>query len=330
MHANAHPIVPHPSVAVVIPCLNEGATIAQVVGDAQKALPHATVIVFDNASTDDTSTQAQAAGAEVIYVSLRGKGNVVRRMFADVDADILVMVDGDATYDLSCAPAMIEQLVRDGLDMVVGQRVSEHLDRSTYRFGHRAGNVLLTRAVNRMFRGHFQDILSGYRILSRRYVKSFPALARGFEIETELTVHALELRMACAEVPTPYFSRPEGSTSKLSTYRDGARILRVISKLFINERPLTFFGHVGFVLILCAFVLAVPVFRTYLDTHTVPRFPTAMLSLGMTLMGGLSMLAGIILQNVTLGRQEAKRLAYLRIPPTPRAYSPRGDSRPPP
>lgn len=228
-----------PNVAVVIPCYNEAAAIAAVVRDFREHLPDAQIVVFDNNSSDDTAAIARAAGARVVSVPLQGKGNVVRRMFADVDADVFVMVDGDATYDASIAPALIDRLLDDGLDMVVGARVSD--EREAYRLGHRFGNVLLTQCAATIFGRTFKDMLSGYRIFSRRYAKTFPAHSAGFEIETELAVHALGLRMPVAEIDTQYKSRPEGSESKLNTYRDGFRILMTIMKLFKSERPFAFF-----------------------------------------------------------------------------------------
>lgn len=301
-------------VAAVIPCFNEALAIGQVINEFHAALPEAEIHVFDNNSTDDTAAVARARGALVTHVALRGKGNVVRRMFADVEADVYVMVDGDATYDLSAARGLIDKLVEGNLDMVVGSRVDVGDDIKTYRRGHRFGNRLLTGAVARLFGGGLQDMLSGYRVFSRRYAKSFPAMSKGFETETELTVHALELRMPFAEVRTPYRSRPEGSESKLSTYRDGWRILKTIFKLFVSERPLLFFSGVAGALTLLALALAAPLFVTYLDTGLVPRLPTAVLATGIMLAAMLSLVCGIVQHTVTIGRQEAKRLRYLAIP----------------
>jgi len=301
-------------IAAVIPCFNEALSIAQVIDEFRAALPEAQVHVFDNHSTDDTAAVARASGAQVTHVALRGKGNVVRRMFADVEADVYVMVDGDATYDIARVREMIELLLRDNLDMVVGARQDDLQDAQTYRPGHRLGNRLLTGAVSGLFGGSFTDMLSGFRVFSRRYVKSFPALARGFEIETELTVHALELRMPYAELPTLYRSRPEGSHSKLSTYRDGWRILVMITKLVVSERPLVFFLLVSAVLALGAVALAVPLLLTYLQTGLVPRIPTAVLVTGMMLGAMLSAVCGAVLRTVTLGRREVKRLRYLEVP----------------
>lgn len=302
-------------IAVILPCYNEEAAIGTVVRDFRATLPQADVYVYDNNSRDRTIEVATAAGAIVRREPLQGKGNVVRRMFADVDADIYVLCDGDVTYDVASAPAMIEKLVHEQLDMVVGCRVDE--DVASYRKGHRLGNALFTGAVAQLFGNRFSDILSGYRIFSRRYVKSFPSLARGFEIETELTVHALELRMPIAEVDTPYGARPEGSVSKLSTYRDGFRILHMIVKLFKNERPLQFFSMIFVAFGLLSLGLAVPVIDTYIDTGLVPRMPTALLSASIMLLGFLSLTCGFILDTVTHGRREIKRLAYLGVATLP-------------
>jgi len=301
-------------IAAVIPCFNEALAITQVVEEFRAALPAAEIHVFDNNSTDDTAAVARAAGASVTHVALRGKGNVARRMFADVEADVYVMVDGDATYDVGEVRRLIALMVEGNLDMVVGSRVDDGADMQTYRRGHRFGNALLTGAVASLFDGRMTDMLSGYRVFSRRYAKSFPALSRGFEIETELTVHALELRMPFAEVPVPYRARPEGSESKLSTYRDGWRILKTICKLFVSERPLQFFSGAAGVLVLLSLILAEPLVSTYLNTGLVPRQPTAVLVTGMMLTAMLSFVCGVVLHTVTIGRREAKRLCYLGIP----------------
>jgi glycosyltransferase involved in cell wall biosynthesis len=301
-----------PRVAVLIPCFNEEAAISKVVADMRRALPNATVYVYDNNSRDATVAVATAAGAVVRNERRQGKGNVVRRMFADIDADAYVLVDGDATYDAASAPAMVERLFAERLDMVVGCRVQTAA--GAYRPGHRFGNVVLTSVAAWLFGKSFTDILSGYRVFSRRFVKSFPALAKGFETETELTVHALELRMPIAEIDTPYGVRPEGSTSKLSTYKDGFRILRLILSLYKHERPLLFFGTGAVLLALLAIGLAIPIFLEYAQTGLVPRFPTAILATGIMILASLSLTAGIILETVTRGRQELKRLAYLQIP----------------
>jgi glycosyltransferase involved in cell wall biosynthesis len=298
-------------VAVILPCYNEEAAIGTVVREFRKTLPDARVYVYDNNSRDKTIQVATEAGAIVRREPLQGKGNVVRRMFSDIEADVYVLCDGDVTYDVASAPAMIDMLVNEQLDMVVGCRVDS--DAASYRAGHRFGNALFTGFVAKLFGNRFTDILSGYRIFSRRYVKSFPALARGFEIETELTVHALDLRMPIAEMDTPYGARPEGSQSKLSTYGDGYKILKMIIKLFKNERPLQFFGIIFAVMALISLLLAVPVVETFLETGMVPRFPTAILSAFIMLLGFLSLTCGFVLDTVTHGRREMKRLAYLAV-----------------
>lgn len=299
-------------IAIIIPCYNEAQTIATVIHDLRRSIPNATCYIFDNNSSDDTTDVARRAGANVRQVTLQGKGNVVRRMFADIDADIYVMVDGDATYDASVAPQLIEKLVDEGLDMVVGNRVSDEV--AAYRLGHRFGNEMLTGVVAFIFGRTFNDMLSGYRIFSKRFVKSFPAHARRFEIETELSVHALELRMPVAEVVTNYGIRPEGSVSKLNTYRDGFHILWTIFKLIKLERPLAFFAVGFFAALAIAVTLSTPVFATYLETGLVPRLPTALLSAAFVLLGFMLLVCGLILDNVTMGRIEAKRFAYLQIP----------------
>lgn len=307
-----------PRVAVLIPCHNEAAAIADVLREFSQVLPEARLHVFDNASTDNTAAIATAAGAQVTHVGRRGKGEVVRRMFADIEADVYVMVDGDATYDPSHVREHIDQLLSQQLDMLVGHRQDDPRDAGTYRPGHRWGNRLLTHVVIRLFGGGFSDMLSGYRVFSRRYVKSFPAMARGFETETELTVHALELRMPHGEVPVVYRSRPEGSTSKLSTLRDGRRILHTIFTLFVSERPLRFFLSLALLLALISLGLSVPLWLTYVQTGLVPRLPTAVLATGIMLCAMLSLVCGAILHTVTIGRREAKHLAYLRTPFWPR------------
>jgi glycosyltransferase involved in cell wall biosynthesis len=301
-----------PRVAVLVPCHNEEAAVAKVVADFRAALPTATVYVYDNASTDRTSELARAAGAVVRREPRKGKGNVVRRMFADVEADIYVLVDGDATYHAASAPAMVDKLQSDLLDMVNGARITQ--EAAVFRAGHRLGNRILAGIVAMVFGNHIQDMLSGFRVLSRRFVKSFPALSRGFEIETELTVHALELRMPVDEVATPYGSRPEGSNSKLSTIKDGIRILLTIVTLLKEERPLLFFGAIAAFCALLSLVLAYPLLVTYFETHLVPRFPTAILSAAIMLLAFLSLSAGFILDTVTRGRLEMKRMQYLSLP----------------
>lgn len=297
-------------VAVLIPCYNEEKAIAQVVRDFRAALPDADIYVYDNNSGDRTVEVARAAGAVVRREPLQGKGNVVRRMFADIEADVYVMTDGDATYHAPSAPAMIAKLVEENLDMVVGTRLHSDVE-GAFRQGHQWGNRLLTGFVAWLFGDRFGDMLSGYRVFSRRFVKSFPALAKGFETETELAVHALALRMPVDEVETPYGARPPGSESKLRTYRDGWRILMTIIKLFKEERPLAFFSLIFALLAAIAVLLAVPVVVTYMETGLVPRFPTAILATGIMLLAFLSLACGFILDNVTHGRREMKRLNYL-------------------
>lgn len=297
-------------VAVLVPCYNEARTIGDVVREFRAALPDATVYVYDNNSADDTARHAAAAGAVVRHEPFQGKGQVVRRMFSDIDADLYVLVDGDSTYEAAAAPRMIERLLRDNLDMVNGVRVSEVVE--AYRPGHRFGNWLLTSLVAWMFGRRTRDMLTGYRVFTRRFVKSFPALTSGFEIETEITVHALELRMLMADVETVYGGRPEGSESKLSTFRDGFRILRTIGILVKEERPLTFFGSVALVLTVVAVGIFTPVLLEYLETGLVPRFPTAILAVALMLTAMLSLSCGLVLSTVTLGRREVKRLIYLQ------------------
>jgi glycosyltransferase involved in cell wall biosynthesis len=299
-------------IAVLLPCYNEDAAIGVTVAGFRAVLPDAEIYVYDNNSTDRTREVAAAAGAIVRTERMQGKGNVVRRMFADVEADIYIMADGDATYEAAAAPAMIAQLVSEQLDMVVGARRSEV--EAAYRRGHRFGNALLTTMLAWAFGRSFSDILSGYRVFSRRFVKSFPVLSAGFEIETEISVHALEMRMPVAEVVTAYAARPEGSVSKLSTYSDGWRILRTIAMLFRFERPLLFFGGFGALLAAVAIGLAIPLVVTFLQTGLVPRFPTAVLATGLMLLAALNGFCGLILDTVVRGRREVRRLAYLAQP----------------
>jgi glycosyltransferase involved in cell wall biosynthesis len=296
-------------VAVLVPCFNEEASIAKVVADFRAALPGAAIYVYDNNSSDRTAEMARAAGARVRRETHQGKGNVVRRMFSDVEADLYVLVDGDATYDAASATTMITRLLEDRLDMVVAARVRD--DPDAYRRGHQLGNRLFTGFVDWLFHATLTDVLSGYRVFSRRFVKSFPALSRGFEIETELTVHALQLELAVAEIPTPYYARPQGSVSKLSTWRDGLRLAATIFKLFRSERPLPFFSVIGIALAAVSIGLAIPILITYLEQGNVPRFPTAILSTGLMLLAFLSIASGLILDTVTRGRREMKLLAYL-------------------
>jgi glycosyltransferase involved in cell wall biosynthesis len=301
-----------PTVAVLVPCYNEAIAIRSVVAAFREALPGATVFVYDNNSSDNTVEEARAAGAIVRTERLQGKGNVVRRMFADVEAEVYVLVDGDGTYDAPSAPSLIRRLLEDSLDMVNAVRVESST--AAYRAGHRLGNRVLTGFVAWLFGSRSSDMLSGYRIFSRRFVKSFPALAAGFEIETELTVHALELRLPIAEMRTPYRERPPGSVSKLNTYRDGMRIATTIFTLIKEEKPLAFFSLVALALAVAAIGLGIPIWLTFRETGLVPRLPTAVLSMGLMLMAALSATCGLILDTVTRGRKETKRLAYLSVP----------------
>jgi len=300
-------------VAVLIPCFNEEKTIGKVVGDFRKALPDAEIYVYNNRSTDRTVEIATATGAIVRDETHPGKGNVVRRMFADIEADIYVLVDGDDTYHAPSASTMVQKLIVDRLDMVVGTRLSDY-SANAFRLGHRFGNDLLTGFLGMLFGRNCTDILSGYRVFSRRFVKSFPAVSKGFETESELTVHALELRMSIGEMTTPYQTRPQDSVSKLRTYRDGMRILLMILVMFKEERPLTFFSLVFGFLSILSLLLAYPILITYLQTGLVPRFPTAILSTGIMTLAFLSLTCGFILDTVTRGRRELKRLIYLSIP----------------
>jgi glycosyltransferase involved in cell wall biosynthesis len=301
-------------VAVLVPCYNEEAAVATVVADFRKALPSAEIFVYDNNSSDRTMEVARDAGAQVRSERRQGKGHVVRRMFADVDADIYVLVDGDATYDAASAPRMIDKLLSDRLDMVVGLRVDQA--EAAYRLGHRAGNRMLTSFLSSVFGQVFKDILSGYRVFSRRFVKSFPVLSDGFEIETELSVHALELALPVTEIETPYYARPKGSFSKLNTWHDGFRILGTILKLYRSEKPLRFFTVIGIFLALVSIGLAIPIVATYLALGIVPRLPTAVLSMGLMILAMLSASSGLVLDTVTRGRREMKLLAYLSQAPT--------------
>jgi len=312
-HAGGGPAPPR--IAVLVPCFNEAESVARVVGDFRAALPTATIYVYDNLSTDDTAARAREAGAVVRGENQQGKGHVVRRMFADVEADVYVLVDGDNTYDASSAPAMVERLTGGLLDMVNGRRVA--VEESAYRFGHRSGNRWISAIVGAGFGRRFDDLLSGYRVLSRRFVKSFPALSAGFEIETEMAVHALELRLPVAEVDTPYRSREGGSESKLSTVRDGLRIGWAIIWLLKEVRPLLVFGLFGLALALTSLILAEPVVVEYMRTGLVPRFPTAVLATGLMVSAMVSAVAGLIMDSVARGRREVKRMCYLAVGAAP-------------
>ncbi|MFO1248090.1 MAG: glycosyltransferase family 2 protein [Alphaproteobacteria bacterium] len=299
-------------VAVLVPCYNEEAAIATVVKDFRAALPGATIYVYDNNSKDQTSARAREAGAVVRLETRQGKGNVVRRMFADIEADIYVLVDGDDTYDAGAAPRMISQMIGEGADLLTARRI--HTDAAAYRPGHVLGNRMLTGLTSLLFNVHLSDMLSGYRIFSRRFVKSFPFTAEGFAIETELTVHAVRLMMPMSEMDTRYKERPVGSVSKLNTYRDGFRILGTIGYLVREERPLVFFASIAFLFAAVAVLIGAPVVSEYLHTGLVPRLPTAVLATGLMVIAFLSLTCGLILDTVTRGRWEAKRMAYLAIP----------------
>ena len=315
-------------VAVLIPCFNEEAAVASVVQGMRAALPDAVIYVYDNGSTDRTVECAKGAGAVVRHEPARGKGNVVRRMFADVDADTYILVDGDGTYDPTVAPAMIQRLLDDQLDMLNAARVEQ--GEGAYRAGHRFGNAMISGAVAQIFGHGFRDILSGYRAFSRRYVKSFPALAAGFEIETELTIHALQLRMPTAELDARYGSRAAGSVSKLNTYRDGFRILGAILRIAKEERPLMFFALLAALMAATSIGLSMPVFEEYRRSGLVPRFPTAILSTGIMILAFLSLTCGFVLDSVTRGRYEMKRLHYLQEHPPTRPGSDPADGAPRP
>ena len=301
---------PAARVAVLIPCLNEASTIAKVVFDFRETLPDADIYVFDNGSTDGTAALAAEAGAIVRTEPHPGKGHVVRRMFADVDADLYLLVDGDATYEAAAAPAMVQMMLQGQLDMVVGCREDEA--EAAYRTGHRLGNAMLTGFLARVFGRGFSDLLSGYRVVSRRFAKTFPCLSSGFEIETEMAVHALTLGLPFGEVRTAYGARPEGSASKLRTFSDGRRILLTMVNLLRQEKPALFFGVAGAVLAGASMILALPLALTYLQTGLVPRFPTAILCTGLMIIALLTFCCGLILDSVSRSRMEARRLAYLR------------------
>jgi glycosyltransferase involved in cell wall biosynthesis len=298
-----------------LPCYNEEAAIAQTVAGFRAALPTADIYVYDNNSKDRTREVAAAAGAIVRTERMQGKGHVVRRMFADVEADIYVMADGDSTYDAGAAPDLVAKLIDEQLDMVVGARRSEVEE--AYRRGHQLGNRLFTGILASLFGRTFSDIFSGYRVFSRRFAKSFPALARGFETETEISVHALELVMPVGEVVTAYGARPEGSVSKLSTYRDGWRIMKTILHLFRIERPVLFYGGFGLFLAVIALTISVPLVITFAQTGLVPRFPTAILATGLMIVAFMSFMCGLILDTVVRGRREVRRLHYLALPASP-------------
>jgi hypothetical protein len=303
---------PLPRIAVCLPCYNEALAVAKVIADFRREMPTAAIYVYDNNSTDETCAIARAAGAIVRGERKQGKGHVLRRMFADIEADIYVICDADDSYDAAAVGAMLARFAAEGLDMVVGARVGETA--GLYRPGHAFGNWMLSSLVRAMFGNEYRDMLSGYRVLSRRFVKSFPAMSGGFEIETELTIHALELEMPAAEVPIPFRERAEGSESKLRTFRDGCRILATIFRMLLQEKPLLTLSVVGAALAAASIGLSVPLAVTYARTGLVPRFPTAILSTSLMLLAFLCLFSGIILYTVTRGRQEAKRMRYLAVP----------------
>ena len=309
------PDIAGPRIAVLIPCCNEEATIAKVIADFHASLPQAVIYVYDNNSRDRTVFAARAAGAVVRAEPLQGKGHVVRRMFADVEADVFILVDGDDTYDSAAAPAMLKLLLDQRLDMVNAARMTGQ--QAAYRRGHRLGNAVLSAMVRGVFGGRISDVLSGYRAFSRRFVKSFPALAGGFETETEFTVHALELEMPIGEIMAGYRERPSGSTSKLRTWSDGLRILRTILMLVKEGRPLEFFATLGILLLLTALAIGAPVVMEFVETGLVPKLPSAVLATGLMLLSSLTLVCGLVLDSVERGRKEMKRLAYLAIPATP-------------
>lgn len=313
------------NIAVIIPCYNEASAIATVIKDFQKSLPTAVIYVYDNNSQDDTAVCAMAAGAIVRSEQRQGKGYVVRRMFADIEADLYVMIDGDDTYDASVAQQLVSKLLNENLDMVNGARVEQ--EAAAYRPGHKLGNRALTGLVQFIFGNEFNDMLSGYRVFSRRFVKSFPQSSSGFEIETELTIHALELEMPTAEVGVGFKDRGEGSESKLNTFSDGFRILFTIANLLKQERPMRSFSVIGVLLLILAGTLGYPIIVTFLETGLVPRFPTAILASGVSLLAFLSFSVGLVLDTVTLGRQEAKRMRYLGIPSTLSILEQRNDDK---
>jgi len=303
-----NPAIRHIDIAVLIPACNEAKTIADVVKSFRVALPHARIFVYDNNSHDNTAALAREAGAIVRREPLQGKGHVIRRMFSDIEADVYVVVDGDATYDAASAPRLVSRLIETQADMVVGARITE--EKAAYRAGHRLGNRILTRLVAWIFGDRFTDMLSGYRAFSRRFVKSFPALASDFETEAQLTIHALELDMITTEVQTPYGARPEGSDTRRSTLNDGFRILRTIGRLMRDERPLLFFGALAGAIMLTSLILGAPIMFDFMSTGLASGLPTAFLCGTLVVISCISLVSGIILETVNIGRREMKRLSY--------------------
>ncbi|MDH4439350.1 MAG: glycosyltransferase [Rhizobium sp.] len=306
------PATSAPDVAVLLPCYNEAATIGQVVRDFRTALPEARIFVYDNNSTDGTALTAMLAGATVVRERRQGKGHVVRRMFCDIDADIYIMADGDGTYSPADAEELIRTLITERVDMVVGTRRGVHDDAG--RNGHAFGNRLFNGLYRLLFGNDFTDILSGYRAFSRRYVKSFPAISGGFEIETEMSVHASRLRLPVTELELDYGRRPIGSQSKLSTFRDGFKILRMFALLMKETRPFAFFACIAGAFLTACILFAVPVVAEYFQTGLVPRMPTWVLSLCLFGLSFISFAGGVILDSVAQGRNELLRLHYLTLP----------------
>jgi glycosyltransferase involved in cell wall biosynthesis len=308
------------SIAVLLPCYNESATIVQTIAGFRSSLPNAKIYVCDNGSTDDTATLAQSNGAIVINEPRAGKGQAMRRLFAEVDAEIYVMSDGDSTYDATAAPNMVAHLVDNNLDMVIGNRL-ESTGSNLFRSGHRLGNKMFSLVARLMFASQVGDLLSGYRVMSRRFVKCFPAESHGFEIESELTIHALECRLPIAEVDVAYFARPAGSDSKLSTFVDGLRILRMMTSLFRDVRPFQFFALIALITGLGCVMLFIPIFQTYMSTGTVPQYPTLIVLTGLLVLAFVFVTCGIVLDRVSATRRYQHRLNYLRYPRTNSAES---------
>ncbi len=299
-------------VAVLIPCLNEEASIVAVIEEFRQVLPELQIYVYDNGSSDQTVSKAKHAGALVRSHPIRGKGNVVRRMFADIEADIYCLVDGDGTYDAKTLPLMIEALTQQKLDMV--SAIRELKSEKAYRPGHQWGNRCFTGLINRLFGtrdNQISDLLSGYRVFSKRFVKTFPVISQGFEIETELVIHALQLSIPYSEIPSSYYERKKGSSSKLSTYKDGIRILKMVCRLLEQEKPFLFFGLIALILFICGLSLGIPLIMTYLKIGLVPKFPTAILSTGLIVLAFLNFFSGLILHSLAVLRKEMKQLAYL-------------------
>ena len=302
-------------IAVVIPCLDEAPSIRTVIEGFRESVPAARIVVGDNASTDDTALIAEECGALVFTERRPGKGHVVQRLFADVDADVYVLVDGDGTYDPQIAPELIDLVVNHGYDMAIGVRSEIGSgEGDEFRRGHKLGNRLFSAILRRLFRGDFQDVFSGYRVMSRRFVKSFPSRSTGFDIETEITAHATELGATCVEVSSAYGTRSGQSESKLRTYRDGAHIARRTVGLYKELRPLRFFGALSLASLAACLALGIPIVVEFAETGAVPRFPTAILATAIGIIAFLLLAVGLILDSVSCARIEARRIAYLAIP----------------